>query len=112
MKKYIIKPEYIDNFGSEANAMTIIDSKEVERLAEEWGMKKSELREWLIEQKPSTRTPIHRFAGRYGWEELNYLISFDSGNPEDFFQDEEDYKQAILEGFVDFDGYYTTIYED
>ena len=112
MKTYIIKPEYLDLYGSEATSMTVLTEDEVRDLASEWEKDESELIEQLIEIKPSGYKAIHRFAGNPGWQELNELIRFDSGVQEDYCETEEDYIQAVREGFIKYDGYYTTIYED
>ena len=112
MKTYIIKPEYLDRFGSDANAMTTITDADIERFAHDWEMDEDELRDQLIEQKPTVRTPIHRFAGRHNWQDLNHLIEFDSGVNEPYCETEDDYNRAIRDGFISFDGYYTTVWED
>lgn len=110
MKTYIVKPEYLDKW--QANAMTIVTEDDIDRLAEEWEMDEFDLRQQLIEQGKSGFTARHRFAGRKTWEELNRLISQEDGNDEPFFPDEKAYQQGVREGFVKFDGYYTTIYTD
>lgn len=112
MKTYIIKPDYIENFGNEANSMTVLTEDDVERLAEDWEMDVDELKDQLIEQERHAFTPIHRFAGRQDWQKLNELIEFDSGVEEPMYETEEDYKRAVRDGFVTYDGYYTTIWED
>lgn len=112
MKTYIIKPEYIDRFGNEANAMTVLTEDDVERLAEDWEMDVDELKDQLIEQERHAFRPIHRFAGRQDWQKLNELIEFDSGVEEPMYETEEDYKRAVRDGFVTYDGYYTTIWVD
>ena len=112
MNSYIIKPEYLPLFGEEANPMTVLDENEVERLAEEFEMDETELKKQLIELEPSGWTAIHRFAGKPGWQELNELIREDSGCDEDYCETEDDYWQAIKDGFIKIDGYYTTIWAD
>ena len=112
MKTYIIKPEYLENFGSEAYPMTVLTQDDVERLAADWEMDEFDLRQQLIEQEESCWTPIHRFVGKPGWQELNELISEDSGVEEPYCETEEDYRRAVRDGFIKYDGYYTTIYED
>lgn len=112
MKRYIIKPEYLDNFGSEANAMTELTESDVERLAADWEMSECDLQDQLIEVRETGYTVIHRFAGNPDWQELNRLIEFDSGVDEPYCETEEDYRRAVHDGFIRFDGYYTTIYED
>jgi hypothetical protein len=112
MKTYIIKPEYLAQFGSEAKPMTVLTDSDIERLAADWEMSEDDLRDQLIEQEPTTWTAIHRFVGKPDWQELNDLIREDSGVQEDFFETEEDYKKAVHDGFVKYDWYYTTIYED
>ena len=113
MKTYTIKPEYLANYGSDANPMTVITESDIDRFAEEWDMDEFDIRQQLIEnpEKPAF-VPVHRFVGKPTWEELNELMRFDSGIDEDYFETEADYKQAIREGFVKYDGYYTTIYAD
>lgn len=54
----------------------------------------------------------HRFPGKHTWQELNELIRFDSGVDEPYFNDEEDYFDAVEDGFVKFDGTDTTIWID
>ena len=49
MKHYTIKPEYLTMWGENCTEETIIDSAEVERLAEEWGKPVEELLEQLTE---------------------------------------------------------------
>lgn len=36
-QKFTIKPEYYEDFGSEADEDTVIDMEEIERLAQGWG---------------------------------------------------------------------------
>lgn len=55
---------------------------------------------------------IHRFAGNPTWQELNEMIRFASGVEEPYCETEEDYKQAVKEGFIKFDGQTTTIWCD
>lgn len=55
---------------------------------------------------------IHQFAGNPTWEELNKLIAFDSGVEEPYCETEEDYKQAVKEGWIKYDGKTTTVWED
>lgn len=112
MKTYIIKPEFINLYGESANSMTTLTEDDVRNLASDWEKDESEILDQLIEIKPSGYTVIHRFAGNPGWQELNELIRFDSGVQEDYCETEDDYKQAVRDGFIKFDGYYTTIYED
>ena len=54
----------------------------------------------------------HIFNGKHTWQELNELIRFDSGVEEDYCETEEDYIQAVKDGFIKFDGNNTTIYID
>lgn len=112
MKTYIIKPDYIENFGNDANSMTVLTEDDVERLAEDWEMDVDELKGQLIEQERHAFRPIHRFAGRQEWQKLNELIEFDSGVEEPMYETEDDYKRAVRDGFVTYDGYYTTIWVD
>ena len=112
MKKYIVKPEFIDLYGSDATPFTEYTDADIDYLADEWSMPRDSILEQLIELKPSTRTPLYRFAGKHSWQEVNELVKFNDGLDEPMFLDEDDYNQAVKEGFVGFDGYYTTIYED
>lgn len=112
MKRYIIKPEYLDNFGPEANAMTELTDSDIERFAADWEMSEDDLRDQLIEVRETGFTAIHRFEGNPDWQQLNRLIAFDSGVDEPYCETEDDYRLAVHEGFIRFDGYYTTIYED
>lgn len=112
MKTYIIKPDYIENFGNDANSMTVLTEDDVERLAEDWEMDVEELKDQLIEQERHAFRPIHRFAGRQDWQNLNEMIEFDSGVEEPMYETEDDYKRAVRDGFVTYDGYYTTIWVD
>lgn len=117
MKKFIIKPEYLETFGPEANAYTVITEDDIERLASEWEMDPDEIWAMLIEDdsakhcyKVLYRLPCEK--ANYNWENLNRLIQFDSGDPEPFFESEADFESSIREGFVTYDGYYATIWED
>lgn len=55
---------------------------------------------------------IHRFNGNPDWQELNDLIRFDSGVQEPYCETEDDYNQAVREGWIKFDGKETTIWAD
>ena len=110
MKTYIVKPEYLDKW--QANSMTIITEDDIDRLAEEWEMDEYDLRQQLIEQEKTGFTARYRYAGKPDWQELNELIRHDDGIEEPFFEDEDAYKLGVREGFVRYDGYYTTIYFD
>lgn len=55
---------------------------------------------------------IHRFDGNPDWKELNELIQFDSGVEEPYCETEEDYNQAVREGWIKYDGKETTIWCD
>lgn len=55
---------------------------------------------------------LHRFEGNPDWRELNRLIAFDSGNDEPYCGSEEDYQQAVKEGWIKFDGKVTTVWAD
>lgn len=115
MKKYIIKPDFMDQFGPEANAYTVIDEETVETLASDWEKTVDDVTEMLIEDDSDTHTwrVFYRFPGnRMTREQINQRISLDSGDPEDFFATDEDYKKAIEEGFVTWDSYYTTVFVD
>ena len=112
MKTYIIKPEFIDLYGDEANAMTVLTEDDVRNLASDWEKEEDELLDQLIELQPSGYRAIHRFPGNPDWQKLNELIRFDSGCDEDYCETEADYQQAVRNGFIKYDGYYTTIYVD
>jgi len=115
MKKYFIKPEFIDLFGSDANAYTIITEDEIALWAKDFEKSEDEVREMLIEDDSDKHgwRVLYRFAGsRMSREQINRLIAFDSGDPEEFFPTDEDYRRAIEEGFVKWDCYYTTVYVD
>lgn len=115
MKSYIIKPDYMDNFGPEANAYTVLTEDDVEEIARGWEKPVDEVLECLIEDDSDKHAfrVLYRFPGnRMSREKLNDLIRFESGVYEDFFETEEDFNQAIKEGFVTWDWYYTTIWID
>ena len=112
MKTYIIKPEYLELYGPEATAMTELTDDDIRQLAADWEKDEDEIRSQLIEVLPSGYRAIHRFAGNPNWSTLNDLIRFDSGCEEDYCETENDYRQAVHDGFIRFDGYYTTVYVD
>ena len=115
MKRYSIKPEFIDLFGSDANAYTVLTEEQVEQIAADMEKPVGEVLEMLIVDDSDAHAYrlLYRFAGsRLSREQLNELISFESGDPDDFFPTEEDYQQAIRDGFVKWDCYYTTIWID
>lgn len=113
MKTYTIKPEFLHLYGKDANPMTVLTESDVENFAQEWEMDEFDIRQQLIENdpKPAFR-PVHRFIGKPGWQELNDLIREDSGCDEDYCETENDYKQGVREGFIKYDGYYTTVFVD
>lgn len=55
---------------------------------------------------------IFRFPGNPDWEQLNDLISFETGSDVPFFETENDYNLSLLEGFITFDGKETTVWAD
>lgn len=113
--KYIIKPEFIDLFGPEANAYTVLTEEDVARIAEDSEKTVDEILEQLIEDDSDKHAwrLLYRFPGnRMTREQINGMIAFDSGDPEEFFKTEEDYKKAIDDGFVKWDMYYTTVWVD
>ena len=115
MKKYIIKPEFIDYYGPDANAYTVLTEDDVERIAEDWEKPVEEVLEQLIEDDSDKHAwrLLYRFAGnRMTREQINRLISLECGDPEEFFKTDEDYKKAIDDGFVKWDWYYTTVWVD
>jgi len=112
VKTYIIKPEFLELYGPDANPMTILTEDDVEMIARGWEKDEYDILQQLIELKPSGYRPIHRFAGHPSWVELNNLIREDSGCDEDFFATEDDYRLEVRSGFVKYDGYYTTVYID
>lgn len=112
MKRYIIKPEFIDLFGSDANAYTVLTEDDVENFAREWEKPASEIEDQLIELRKTGYTALYRFSGKPGWQELNELIRFESGVQEDYCETETDYRRAVRDGFITYDGYYTTVWAD
>lgn len=115
MKRYIIKPDSIDLFGPEANVYTVIDEDMVETIAHDWEKPVDEVLEHLIEDDSDKHAYrlLYRFPGnRPSREKLNELIRYEDGSEEDFFENDEAFKQAIKEGFVKWDWYYTTIWID
>ena len=115
MKKYIIKPDYIDFFGPEANAYTVLTEDIVRTCAADFDKTEEEILEMLIEDDSDKHAwrLLYRFPGsKLSREQINSFISFDSGDPEEFFATDDDYKKAIADGFVKWDNYYTTIWVD
>lgn len=115
MKKYIIKPEFIDYYGPEANAYTVLTEDDVERIAEDWEKTVEDVLEQLIEDDSDKHAwkLLYRIPGyKMSRERINQRISFESGDPDDFFATDDDYKRAIADGFVKWDCYYTTIWVD
>lgn len=55
---------------------------------------------------------IHRFKGNPSWQKLNDLIRFDSGVEEPYCETESDYRQAVKDGWIRFDGKETTVWAD
>lgn len=49
MKTYRIKPEFLPAWGNETTPETVIDERELDRLAAEWGLEKAALLEQLEE---------------------------------------------------------------
>lgn len=115
MKKYIIKPESIEFFGPDASPYTVITEEEVERIAQDWEKTTDEVLEHLIEDDSDQHAwrVLYRFPGnRMSREQINKCISFDSGDPEEFFKTDDEYRKAIDDGFVKWDWYYTTVWID
>ena len=52
------------------------------------------------------------FEGEYDFEGLNKLIAFETGSNDSCFQTEEDYNNALRDGFITFDGKKTTVWMD
>ena len=52
MKRYTVKPEYLTMWGEDVTEETVIDTAEVERLAQEWEKPVEELLEQLEEVAP------------------------------------------------------------
>ena len=48
-KRYKIKPEYLDLWGSEANEDSVVTESDIERLAVDWDMTPEQIREQLEE---------------------------------------------------------------
>ena len=113
MKHYIIKPEFLHLYGEDATPTTVLDEDDVREFANEFGKGEAELIDQLIEIRKTAWTPVNRFAGNPTWQELNKLIAFDSGVDDlHYCESEEDYKQAVKEGWITYDGYYTTVWRD
>ena len=112
MKRYIIKPEYIDFFGSDANAYTVITEYDIPLCAAEFEKSVDDVLDMLIELKQDGREVLYRFDCKPSRERLNDLISFESGDSDDFFPTDEDYKKAVETCKVVWDCYYTTVYAD
>lgn len=115
MKTYIIKPESIDLFGPDATAMTVITEEMLDDISSAWEKPVDEILEHLIEDDSDKHAwrLLYRFAGsKLDRETLNRLISFESGDLENFFETDDDYCQAVRDGFVKWDNYYTTIWID
>ena len=115
MKSYLIKPESIDLFGSEANAYTVLSESDIENLATSWEKPVDDLLSHLIEDDSGNHCyrVLYRFPGsRMTREQINERIAYESGDPEEFFATNDDYRKAIENGFVTWDAYYTTIWID
>lgn len=117
MKNYLVKPEYVDCFGSDVNAYTTIPEDMINDIAFEWGKEPEDVLSMLIEDDSSTHaySVLYRFAydsKHFDWESLNYAICLESGDPVPFFESEEDFLKACKDGFVTHDMYYVTIWED
>lgn len=117
MKTYIIKPEYIDNFGSDANAYTVLTEDDIRTYSEDFEKTEEEIRSMLIEDDTSKhcyrvlyRVPCEKKY--FTWEHINDFIAFESGDSAPFFETEEDFNKAIKDGFVTYDLYYVTIWVD
>ena len=48
-KRYRIKPEFIDLWGSDANEESVVTESDIERLAVDWDMTPEQIREQLEE---------------------------------------------------------------
>ena len=114
MKKYIIKPEFINLYGADANAYTVLTDSDVEMFAGEWGKPVEELYNQLIEDDSDKKcwSVMCRIPGKHNWEELNSLIEFETGCSEPYCETEEDYTRAVNQGWITYDGYYTTAWVD
>jgi len=56
MKRYTIKPEFLNLWGEDVTEETVIDTAEVKRLAQEWEKPVDELLEQLEETAPEDLT--------------------------------------------------------
>lgn len=107
---YKIKPEFIDLFGDEANENTVLTESDLEMMARGWEKSVNEILPQLIPQ--CGYTLLHHFPGELNWEELNAAIRFDSGVEEPYCETEDDFRQAIRDGFVKIEDGVTTVWED
>ena len=113
MKTYIIKPQYIHLYGEEANQYTVLTDNDIKYFSDDWNRPEEELYMQLIEYNATGKAwnVLCRLEGQYmDYETLNAAIERETGCP--YLESEEDYKQAIKEGFITYDGYYTTIWID
>ena len=117
MKTYNIKPEFLEYFGSEANAYTVLTEDDIRTLSFEFEMEENEIIDMLIENDTQKHcyNVLYRFPyekKHSSWKDINRFIAFDSGDPVPFFETEDDYNTAIKDGFVTHDMYYITIWVD
>ena len=112
MKRYIIKPEYIDLFGSDANAYTVITTEDIKRLSEAWEKPIEDIMEYLIEDNTENKAyrVMCRIPGKHDWQVLNRLIELETGCT--YCETEEEYNEAVRNGFITYDCYYTTVWID
>lgn len=60
MKKYTIKPEYLDLWGSEADENTVITEEDVARFAHDWETSEDELKSQLIPVRANSEQPAQK----------------------------------------------------
>ena len=107
---YKIKSEFIDLWGEDATIDTVLTENDLETICRGWDKPVNEILNQLIPQ--CGYTLLHRFTGEHSWQELNELIREESGVQEPYCETEEDYREAVREGFVKFEDGVTTVWED
>lgn len=118
MKHYIIKPEFIDMFGSIANAYTVITEDDIRTWSKDFSVSEDSILSMLIEDRtdPNGYHVLYRFSydkkTDINAEHLNKLIAFESGDPVPFFESQQDFEKAVKDGFVTWDSYYITVWID
>lgn len=112
MKHYLIKPEFIDQYGAEANAYTVLTEDDVDNLSADSGIPADKYYEQLIEYNPSSgRNVLCRFSERFDdWQKLNLFMLWETGCAEPYCRSDEEFKKNIADGWITYDGYYTTVW--